>query len=98
VKTLSTLVLAAGLVLGACGKKDKEAPPTPAPAPTAAAGSGSAEAGSAAGSAETPPPAVAEEPIDVATEMDYEDLANSEITEATVEARLKALESDLTTQ
>lgn len=96
-KTLSTLVLAAGLVLGACGKKDKEAPPAPTPAPTAATGSGSGSA-VAAGSAETPPPPPAEEPVDVATEMDYEDLANSEITEATVEARLKAIETELTTQ
>ena len=97
-KTLYALVLVTALA--ACGKKgnDKPADPpagsgsavtAPVDTPPVAAGSGSAGSGSAA---------VAEAPVDVPTEMDYEDLANEEITDKTVEARLKALETDLAPQ
>jgi hypothetical protein len=85
------LVIVGGL--GACGNKSKEAPPAvgsgSAPAPViedAATGSG---AGSATADAE---------PLDVPTEVDFEDLASSEITDKNVEARMKELESDLAEQ
>ena len=96
-KTLAICMLV--LALGACDKKKKEAPaPTPGSASAIAAGSdvGSAagsDTGSAAGSA-----AVAEGPVEIPTEMDYEDLAKEEITDKTVEARLKDLETQLAPQ
>lgn len=92
----------AALAATACGKKQESAP-----APTA---SGSAVASDpAAGSAEptiqgsAEPAAAAEpvaavaadEPVDVPTEMDFEDDATSRISEANIEDAVKALEAEL---
>ncbi len=91
------------LVAAACGKSADKAPPADPPPtgsgsavaateePSAPAGSGS-DTNTGSGSADDE--VVAD--IDVATPMDYEDLANEEITDKTVEARLKALETELT--
>lgn len=98
-KLLGSLVLV--VALGACGKKKEEAPaPSPGPASAVATGSdvgsGSAPAmGSATGSAVAAGSGSAAAPVDVPTEMDYEDLANQEITDKTVDARVKALETQL---
>jgi predicted small lipoprotein YifL len=91
-------MLALVFALAACGKETQKGPPLDPPVgsgsatPTdtnVAAGSGSA--GSAAGSGSAAA-------VDVPTEMDYEELAQEEITDKTVEARLKNLESELSPQ
>jgi hypothetical protein len=98
-KSLASLAFGLLLVLAACGKKDKEQPappPTPGSASAVAAGS---DVGSGSGSAVAAGSGSAvEAPVDVPTEMDYEDLANEEITDKTVEARLKQLETQLAPQ
>lgn len=97
-KTLITIVTV--LALGACGKKDKPAPePGSASATPVTTGSGSGSAaGSGSGSAVAAGSGSAAEPVDLPTEMDYEELAAEEITDKTVEARLKALEGQLSPQ
>lgn len=99
-KSLAVIVIA--VALAACGK-DKSS----APAAGSATGSapGDTGSGSAAGSAapagsnaDSGSAVAAEEPVDVPTEMDYEELAAEDITDKTVEARLKELETQLTAQ
>lgn len=98
-KTLSIAILLV-LALGACGKKKNEAAPPPPTTGSASAVAAGSDVGSAApdttGSAGSA--AVAETPVDVPTEMDYEDLANEEITDKTVDARVKELEAQLAPQ
>jgi hypothetical protein len=101
-KSLAMITLSLALALGACkGKNQEPAPAPPSPAQVQPQGRAGGETGSAAapvaegtdtGSAGS---AADEAPVDVATEMDYEDLATDEITEATVENKLKALEGEL---
>jgi len=88
--------LIAMAALAACGgKKEEQAAPTTGSAETAGSadtGSGSAadsDAGSAEGSA------AEAEPLDVPTKVDFEELAESEITDKNVEARVKELEAEL---
>ena len=98
-KTLITIVTV--LALGACGKKDKPAPePGSASAAPVATGSGSgSETAAGSGSAVAAGSGSAAEPaVDLPTEMDYEELAAEEITDKTVEARLKDLEGQLSAQ
>jgi hypothetical protein len=86
------------LFAAACGKSTEKGPPldppvgsgsAPADGTNVAAGSGSGSgSGSAAPAAD----------VDVPTSMDYEELANEEITDKTVEARLKELETELAPQ
>jgi hypothetical protein len=95
-KTLITIVTV--LALGACGKKDKPAPePGSASAAPVATGSDTAGSGSAVASGSGSGSA-AEPALDLPTEMDYEELAAEEITDKTVEARLKELEGQLSAQ
>jgi len=105
IRIIATVGLAALLALGGCGTKHD----SPAPAvgsgsamatqPAAgsgsaadrAAGSGSAVAagsGSAAGSA-------AAAPVAVPTEMDFEQTANTKITDKNLEAQVQTLEKEL---
>jgi len=93
---VKTIIFAVALALVACGKKNDDKPAPPPPPPTtgsAAMGSGSAAmtgsgsaamAGSAAGS-----------DVDVPTEMDFEAAAKSDVTDKTVEAKVKAIEDQL---
>lgn len=81
--------------LAGCGGKEEKAAPSAGSAEavgSADTGSGSA-AGSAAGSAEGS--AAEAEPLDVPTKVDFEELAESEITDKNVEARVKEIEADL---
>jgi hypothetical protein len=77
------------VALAACSKKKEEPAATPAgsatPVVTADAATGSAE-GSAAAAAD---------PVDLPTEVDFEDSASTEITDKNVEARVKAIEAEL---
>jgi hypothetical protein len=87
-RVIYTFVLVAALA--ACGKKKEEsAPATGSATPVVVADAAGSAAGSAEGSA-----AVAE-PLDVPTEVDFEDLATTEITDKNVEARVKAIEQEL---
>ncbi len=87
--------LIAMAALAGCGGKKEKAEPSAGSAETvgsADTGSGSAagsDAGSAAGSA------AEAEPLDVPTKVDFEELAESEITDKNVEARVKELETEL---
>jgi len=107
VKRAATLALAlAALGAPACGKKDEQKPaPTvasgsaPAGSDMAAAGSagsaaaaGSAGSAAAAGSAGS---AAAAAEVDVPTEVDFEGDAKAKIDEKNVEAKLKAVEQEL---
>lgn len=96
--TMKILTLTLVLAVAACGKDTQKGPPLDPPAGSAtptdsgsgsasAAGSGSAEGGGSAAAV-----------VDVATPMDYEELANEEITDKTVEARLKDLENEIVPQ
>ena len=95
---LPTLMLV--VALAGCGKKTEKGPPVePAGSGSAVVetGSGSAaapELGSGSGSGS----AVAEAPIEVPTEVDFEAKAAEEITDKNVDAKLKALESELAPQ
>jgi len=96
VKTIATMMLV--LALGACGKKTEKGPPVETGSGSAAVmtGSGSApapETGSGSGSGSAV--AATDEPVEVPTEVDFEAKATEEITEKTVDAKLKALESEL---
>jgi hypothetical protein len=81
--------LVSSIVLAACGgKKDEPAASPGSATPVAAvadAAAGGGE-GSAAGSAAD---------LDVPTEVDFEELATTEITEKNVEAQVKAIEQEL---
>ena len=92
------------VALATCGKKTEKGPPVETGSGSAAvvAGSGSAVAadtgsGSAAVVA-TGSGSAAEEPVEVPTEVDFEAKATEEITEKTVDAKLKALETELAPQ
>jgi hypothetical protein len=82
-KTLACMLV---LLVAACDKRKEVAAGSDV---GSAAGSDTGSAGSAA---------VAEAPVEIPTEMDYEDLANEEITDKTVEARLEDLETQLAPQ
>ncbi|MGE0397336.1 MAG: hypothetical protein AB7T06_11490 [Kofleriaceae bacterium] len=93
------LVLAL-LFAAACGKSTEKGPPLDPPgsgSATADTGSGSGS-GSAAGSGSDAGSGSAAAAVDVPTSMDYEELAKEEITDKTVEARLKTLETELAPQ
>lgn len=92
-KSIYTLVFVVA-ALGACGKKSNNegAGSAPPPAETGSGSAGSAAAGSgSAGSAA----AAVEAPVDVPTEVDFEEQASSDITDKNVEAKLKNLEGEL---
>ncbi|HEY4175914.1 MAG TPA: hypothetical protein VGM90_03750 [Kofleriaceae bacterium] len=97
-KKLSTLFLATGLALGACGgkKETKNEPPAAGSGSGAmvangagsdpATGSGSAATGSGSGSGSA---------VDIPTEIDFEAQATQDITDKTVDDKVKQLEADL---
>ena len=94
-KRMITIAFAAVLAVAACGKKN-DTPPAPAPPPpagSATAGSGSAMAGS--GSAAMTGSGSAAAAVDVPTEMDFEQQAKTDVTDKTVEAKVKAIEDQL---
>lgn len=88
-RLICTFVVAAALA--ACGKKQEE--PAPAQGSATPTAVEDAAVGSAAGSGQGS--AAEAEPLDVPTEVDFEDLASSEITDKNVEARVKAIEQEL---
>jgi len=99
VKTLATMTLV--IALAACGKKTEKGPPveTGSGSAVVATGSGSAAPdagnGSAAGSGSA---VAADEQVEVPTEVDFEAKATEEITDKNVDAKLKALETQLAPQ
>jgi hypothetical protein len=94
-------------MLAACGGKKDDKPAEPAGSGSAVAtpgsgsapaGSGSAAAGSGSGSAVAAgsgSAASADGPIDVPTEVDFEDTATTKITEKNLDTELKTIEAEL---
>jgi hypothetical protein len=81
------------MALAACGSKKEQAPATGSAGSAGSAAvvvADDAGAGSGSGSAQAQA-----EPVDVPTEVDFEELATSEITDKNVEARVKELEGEL---
>ncbi len=86
-------ILAFVLALASCKKSDNAAPPPPAGSGSAPAmGSGSAAPAAGSGSAAAPAPAPE---AAVPTEQDFEGQAKKDIDDKNVEAKVKAIETDL---
>ncbi len=96
-KTMKYFALAM-LFAAACGKDTEKGPPLDPPAGSGSATATDTGSGSAAGSGSDAGSGSAAAAVDVPTSMDYEELANEEITDKTVEARLKSLETELAPQ
>jgi len=104
-KTMLMIAFAtAALGASACGKKEEPKPtvasgsaPTAGSDTTAMAGSGSAgSAGAMAGSGSAGSAAAPAAEVEVPTEVDFEGEAAAKIDEKNVEAKLKAVEQELT--
>jgi hypothetical protein len=91
VKSIYALVFAAAALV-ACSKKKDEGAGSAAAPPPVETGSATGSAGSGSDGSAAP---VAEAPVDVPTEVDFETEATSDISDKNVEAKLKSLESEL---
>jgi hypothetical protein len=87
-------IIALVLALASCGKKKDEPAAMPPAGSAAPAPAGSGSAAPAGSAAPTPAPAPAAQ-VDVPTEQDFEAGAKTAVDDKNVEAKVKAIETEL---